>query len=232
MEFIRTFFRDTSLILTEPRRFFRERFPTIGFSQALAFGITAQWLASILEWLTRIVKHETLFDGINRIRESFTSLPFLKDIPDTIWNQAAPQAAPQSAWLVEVGALIVSPLQSLFMFCVSGMIFFIGGLILISKTPAPERDSPEPSNFIRLSAVSAAPALVGSILGFLPLNLGGFIGWVFHIVVLTLGISSRYRVSLFRACGVIFLPGLLVLLAFGCFLALIALGLAALFHGA
>jgi hypothetical protein len=82
------------------------------------------------------------------------------------------------------------------------------------------------SIFIRLAAISAAPTLVGAILGFLPLNLGSAIGWIYHIAILIIGIGLRYRISYLRAGGIIFLPGIILTLILGCFIGFAALVLA------
>ena len=227
MEFFRNFFKDLIQVLTEPVRFFRDRLPSISFAQALAFGILVNWLAGILEWLTRIVKHETLWDSVKRIQDQFSTLPIFKDVPETIWNQAGNVASPVSSPMaLEVGALIVAPFQALANFCVSGLVLYVGGMIFIPKETASERDPMDLSIFIRLAAISAAPTLVGAILGFLPLNLGSAIGWIYHIAILIIGIGLRYRISYLRAGGIIFLPGIILTLILGCFIGFAALVLA------
>ncbi len=231
MDFLRSFFKDLVHVLTEPTRFYKERLPSIGFAQALAFGILVKWLAAILEWLTRVVKHETLLDSVKRIQESFSSLPLFKDVPESIWNQAGTAASPVSSpFALEIGALIVTPFQAVASFCVSGLVLYLGGLILIPKEPHSGRDPVDLSLFIRLLAVSSAPSLVAAILGFLPLNLGAAIGWIYHIAILIIGIGIRYRISYFRAGGIVFLPGLLLMIVFGCVLGVLGLGFAALFR--
>jgi hypothetical protein len=227
MEFFRTFLKDLIQILTEPVRFYRERFFALSFAQALAFGVLVNWLASILEWLTRIVKHETLWDSVKRIQNQFSTLPIFKDVPETIWNQAGNSATPVSSpFALELGALIISPFQSLATFCVSGLFLFLGAMLFVPKESGSERDPLEVSIFIRLAAVSAAPALVGSILGFLPLNLGGAIGWIYHVAILIIGIGLRFRISYLRAGGIIFLPGIVLVLLLSCFVGMAFLALA------
>ena len=231
MDFLRSFFKDLIQVLTEPKRFFKERLPSLGFAHALAFGILVKWLAAILEWLTRVVKHETLLDSVKRIQERFSSLPIFKDVPESIWNQAGTAASPVSSPVaLEVGALIVTPFQAVASFCVSGLVLYLGGLILVPKDSHSGRDPVDLSLFIRVLAFASAPSLVGAILGFLPLNLGSAIGWIYHIALLIIGIGIRYRISYLRAGGIVFLPGLFIMIVFGCILGVLGLGFAALFR--
>jgi len=130
---------------------------------------------------------------------------------------------------MEVGALIISPFQSLASFCISGLFLFLGGMLLIPKSEGQDRDRLDLSLFIGLSALTSAPTLVGSILGFLPLNLGGAIGWVYHIAILIIGISTRFKVSSLRAGGIVFLPGISLILCFACIIGLFAGVIAKLF---
>jgi hypothetical protein len=221
MEFFSTFFKDLVLILTEPRAYFRQRYPALRPNEALAFGILASWLAAFLGWITRVIKHETLFDGLNRIHEQLSTLPLWRNLPETIWQQGGPPGLP-AAWKAEVLAIILTPFQSLIQFCVYGVLYFLGALVLIRPDAREHSDRVSPAALIRLCAVSAAPAVVGSILGFLPLGLGGLIGWIYGIAILTIGISERHRVSSMRALGVILIPGITGMVAIGCFLGVLA----------
>jgi hypothetical protein len=226
MEFIRTFFKDLVRILTEPVQFFRNRFPEMNLVQCLAFGVLVEWLVACLAWLTRVVKRETLFDSLQRIREQFSALPFWKNIPDTIWNQAGDAGpSPASTVVMEIGTLIVVPFQALVNFSVSGIVLLLGAMIFVPKQTGSERDPLDLPLFMRLSAVCAAPGLVGSILGFLPLNLGPVFGWIYHLAILMIGIGIRNRISYLRAGGIIFLPSILMMMLFGCVIGAIILAL-------
>lgn len=230
MEFFSTFFRDLILILTEPRAFFRERYPRLGSTEAIAFGIAAQWLAAALGWITRVIKHETLFDGLNRIHEKLSTLPLWRNLPENIWQQGGPAGIDSAAWKAEIAAIILTPFQSLAQFCIYGVLYFLGGVVLIRPEDGAHRDRIAVAAFIRICAVSAAPAVVGAILGLLPFGLGSLIGWIYGIALLTIGISERYRVSSPRALGVILIPGITGMVAIGCFLGLLAVAGFALFR--
>jgi hypothetical protein len=218
MSFIKQYFRDLILILTEPNRFFRDRYPQISFSQALAFGVLSNWISALLLWMTRIVKHESLLDGFKKIREQLDTLPIWKDIPDSIWQQGGIQG--QSFFntsMIELGGILFSPFQSLINFCMGGIVLFIGAYLLVPKREEThENDSVAVSPLIRLTAVSAAPAVVAAILGFLPFGLNSFIGWIYGVVILVVGISDRYRVSVARAVGTLILPWFVMSLLCGC----------------
>jgi hypothetical protein len=221
MDFFSDFFKDLILILTEPKFFFRERYPKMRSAQALAFGVMASWLAAFLNWITRVIKHETLFDGLNRIHEKLSTLPFWRDLPDTIWQQSSPAGIP-AAWKAEIAAIILTPFQALSQFLIYGVLYFLGAWVLIRPT-SEERIGAAP--FIRLCAVSSAPTVIGAILGFLPFGLGALVGWIYGIAILTIGISVRYRISSIRALGVILIPGVTGMIAIGCFLGLLVVAL-------
>jgi hypothetical protein len=219
MSFLRQFVSDLILILTEPNRFFRERYPQLSFSQALAFGLLSNWISALLMWMTRIVKHESLLDGIKKIREQLDTLPIWKDIPDSIWQQGGLQGQSfMTTSMIELGGILFSPFQSLIHFCTGGLLLVVGGYLLLPKREeSPEHDPISPAALIRLNAVAAAPSLISAVLGFLPFGLNTFIGWVYGIVILVIGISTRYQVSTARAMGTVILPWVVISLICGCF---------------
>jgi hypothetical protein len=229
MSFLNGYFRDVILILTEPKRFFEERYPELSFSQALVIGVLSNWIAAFLMWLTRIVKHESLLDGMRKMREILGTLPIWKDLPDSIWQQGGggPQSFLSSSML-ELGPIAISPFQSLINFCVRGLILMLGVYLLVPRrASSPQTDSVSPSTLIRLNAVAVTPILVGAILGFLPFMLGGLIGGIYTFVILLVGVSTRYRVSYARAAGAIILPYFILIFFCGC----LAFGFSALLGG-
>ncbi|NDF13877.1 hypothetical protein EB061_00950 [bacterium] len=221
MEFFRSFFSDLILILTEPKFFFRERYPHLRPAHALAFGVTSSWLAALLAWVTRVIKHETLLDGLHRIQEKLSTLPLWRELPQTLWQQEGAAGLP-AAWKAEIFAVILTPFQSLAQFLLYGVLYYLGALILI---PPPLRESGSDKvgagPFIRLCAVSAAPGVVGAILGFLPFSLGALIGWIYGVAILMIGISVRYHVSSMRALAVILIPGFAGMITIGCVLGML-----------
>ncbi len=221
---VRTFFNDLILLLTEPVRFFKDRFPSYSLSRALVFGILVNWVAAGFEWVTRLVKNESLLDGILRVKRQLETLPFWNQLPDTLWNQRAePSAIP--AWLAELSGIALSPFQSVFNFTISGMSLFVGAWLLIRRRNQGE-DPVEIPVFVRIVAFSSAPRLIASWLGFLPVGIGGFIGWVYSAALLLLGLKVRFRISGLRALVLVLLPGLLGMLAIGCLVGgLMAIGI-------
>jgi hypothetical protein len=236
MTHIRIYFRDLVQLLTEPKSYFRDRFPELTFSQALTFGVVSNWIAAFLGWLTRTLKHETLLDGMMKMREQLSQLPYWKDLPDTIWQQGqdvhnGPLSSP---WAVELLGIFISPFQSLFNFCISGIVIFVGAWVLIPKNEESGQDKLEVSGFIKLIAIASAPSLVGAILGFLPFGLNSLIGFIYTLTILIIGIASRYKVSSLRSAGVILLPGILAMTVLGCLifgLGALIMGLVAAFFG-
>jgi len=82
---IKQFYCDLVLVLTEPKLFFESRFSETSLSYALAFGIIVNWIAAALSWLTRTIRHETIFDSLIKMRETLQELPFWKNVPDNFW---------------------------------------------------------------------------------------------------------------------------------------------------
>ena len=221
---VRSFLNDLILLLTEPVGFFRDRFPTYSLSRALVFGIVVNWVAAGFEWLTRLVKNESLLDGVLRIKRQLETLPFWNQLPDTLWNQhAEPSVIP--AWLAELSGIALSPFQSVLNFTISGISLFVGAWLLIRRRNQGE-DPVELPVFVRIVAFSSAPRLIASWLGFLPVGIGGFIGWVYSAALLILGLKVRFRISGLRALVLVLLPGLLGILAVGCLVGgLMAIGI-------
>ncbi len=221
---VRTFLNDLILLLTEPVRFFKDRFPSYSLSRALVFGILVNWVAAGFEWITRLIKNESLLDGILRVKRQLETLPFWNQLPDTLWNQRAePSAIP--AWLAELSGIALSPFQSVFNFTISGMSLFVGAWLLIRRRNQGEDPVAIPV-FVRIVAFSSAPRLIASWLGFLPVGIGGFIGWIYSAALLLLGLKVRFRISGLRALVLVLLPGLLGMLAIGCLVGgLMAIGI-------
>jgi hypothetical protein len=232
-------YRDVVDCLTEPRWFFRERYPRITFNYALAFGIIVNWVAAFLEWLTRLIRHETLLDSLLKIRSQLQQLPVWKNLPTDIWAQTPEKTSLFPAWLAEVFGVALSPFQTLIRFVVSGLILWIGASLLVPKAltqsqaaadPLNEVPVHEPSlrdfvnitNTIKLVALASVPSLIGAILGFLPFGMGGAISWVYSFVILVLAISIRFRVSYLRSFAIVVLPGIVGVVALSCIISVAA----------
>jgi hypothetical protein len=214
---VRRFFNDLVLLLTEPVRFYSDRFQEISIQHALVFGLVVNWIAAFFDWLTRLVKNESLLDGVLRVKRQLESLPFWNQLPETLWDQRAnPEAIP--AWLAELTGIALSPFQSLLRFAVSGAALYVCALVLIRRSEK-GTDRVEIPVFIRLQALASTPNLIASLLGFLPVGLGGFIGWVYGVALLFLGLKVRFRISSLRAIVLMILPGIL-----GFFIAACVLG--------
>jgi hypothetical protein len=225
------FYRDLVQVLTEPRAFITYRYPQTTLTYALVFGVVANWIGAVLEWLTRVVRHESLMDGFTKMRDQLSGLPIWKNLPADIWSQSQPVAASLfPSWLAEMFSVALSPFQSLLHFILRGLIFLLGAYLLVPKVatlPAGgptdafvpfTRDKVDLNHFMKLVAFSAAPNILVAILGFLPMGLNHLIGWIWMICFLVIGLHVRYRVSNARALGVLFLPSILIGMVFTCFL--------------
>ena len=226
LHYLKKFYGDLVGSLSEPTLFFKERYPKISFTHALAFGVATDWIANFLNWLTRIVRHETLMDGLLKIRHQLEALPFWKSLPSSIWAQVPDSSHLFPAWLTEIAGVALSPFQSLFRIVTSGLIIWLGSLLLISKSR--DHDSIDLKSAMKLVALCTAPHLLGAILGFLPLNLGSFFAWIYGICLIVFALSLRYQISKLRSLGVLMLPGILLSVVGTCFLGLIV----AVFFGA
>ena len=217
------FYRDLVACLTEPKQFFEVRYPKLSMNYVLAFGVLVNWVASMLDWLTRTIRHETLLDGLLKMKDKLQVLPFWKNLPSDIWAQAPDPSSMFPAWLAEVFGVALSPFQSLFHFLIRGLILWIGLYLLLPRDSTAEikdqRDAPELSHAIKLTAICSAPNLVGSILGFLPLSLGTLVAAIYSIALLIIALTTRFKISGLRAFAMMILPGILAMFVFGCILA-------------
>jgi hypothetical protein len=232
---VRSLAKDAVGILTEPNEFFQNRFPQLSFNQALAMGLATSWLAAMLEWLTRAVKKESLLEGFRQIQQQLKDLPLWKDLPDDIWAQSGNGMETFfPGWILEGMKVMLTPFHAVFSIYFSAFLFWAAALILVQRSN-PTRSSVTIKEFSKITAVAASTSLISAILGFLPLGIGNFIGWIYHIALLTIGFSSRYQISRLRSVCLVFLPSfamvaflaLLFLLVFG----LIAIIVSSLFHG-
>lgn len=213
-------FLDGVMVLTEPVRFFRERFEELSFNQALAFGLVVSWLSAFLGWLTRALKHESLMDGLIRIKKQLQQLPVWKDLPEDIWAQGSQIHSIFPEWAIEGMRVLVDPFYSLFGFVLYGLIFWIGASLIIPGSH-PLKKSASLARIIKITAISSTSGMVGSILGFLPLSLGPFIGWIYHTILLMIGFSERFEISRLRSLVILFLPMIALILIASCLLGLV-----------
>ncbi len=205
---LKKFFQDTLELLTEPTRFFSGRFNDFTLNQALVFCVLIHWLSSFLEWMTRVVKHESLLDGFVKIREQLETID--------LWKGIAPQILPGSSslshvpsWTMELASVAIDPFRTLIGLVMSTFAIWVGATLLIQKKE--DQDPVSFSNLLKMIAfTSSAPHLVGSLLGFLPLNLGTFIGILYVVIVEMVALSVRYKISKLRAFAVTTLPSLVI----------------------
>ncbi len=223
---VRQFYQDLVQLLTLPRSFFEHRYPRVSTYYALAFGIVVNWLAAVLSWMTRIVKHETLFDALNRMRDRLSVLPMWKSLPTDLWPATSDHFSLFPAWMTELFGITLSPFSTLMGFFFRSAIIFLGVYLLYPKEqlqePRSPRDRPEYTGVLRITALVAAPNLLASLLGFMPAGLGDFVGGIYTLVILLIALSVRYRVSGLRAFAMVFLPGTLITVLFSCVLAVFA----------
>jgi hypothetical protein len=215
------FYKDVVGSLTEPRKFFNERYPKISFVYALTFGVVVNWIADFLSWLTRMIRHETLLDGLLKMRDRLQELPGWKDLPPSIWAQQAPDHTSMfPAWMAEVFSVALSPFNSLFRIFISGLVIWLGVYFLVPREQTyPARDSYEVKNVIKIIALTSAPSLISSILGFLPFGLGSTFGWLYAFVLLIFALTIRFQISGLRAFAIVIFPGIILSVAGTCLIA-------------
>ncbi len=222
---VKQFYRDVMDCLTEPRHFFEVRYPQVGLTYALTFGIIVSWIAALLDWLTRIIRHETLYDGFLKMREKLQGLPIWKSLPEDFWAQPTSTPSTFPSWLTDVFGVLLSPFQSLAGFCISGVVLFLGAYLLIPKKTEAKQDPVDITHLIKIVAFTSAPHLIASVLGFLPLGMGSLIGWIYGIALVMIALSQRYKISNLRALGIIALPSLVGIFILSCFVGvLLAVG--------
>jgi hypothetical protein len=222
---VKQFYRDVIDSLTEPREFFTHRFPKISLSYALAFAILVNWIADFLSWLTRLINHETLLDGLLKMRDKLSELPVWKDLPTNIWAQQQPEHVSMFPnWVAEVLGVALSPFQTLIRVTVAGLFIWVGAYLLVPKNRDDglgavvplTRDQPDVSLVIKIAALAQAPALIGAILGFLPVGLGTVVSGIYGFVLLIFALAVRFRISYLRSFAVVILPGFLFTFVAGC----------------
>ena len=217
---VKQFYQDAIQVLTEPTRFFKTRFDSMTFNQALVFGLVISWISAFAEWLTRVVKHESLMDSFMKLKEQLQQLPFWKDLPANIWAQGNATANFLPEWGMEGLKMLINPFHTLILFFISGVVFWLGATVLVSNANT-TRTSVTITNVVKITAVSAATSLVAAILSFLPFGIGGFFGWLFHLAILTIGFSERFQVSRPRGLAVVLLPSIIALVFFSCFIGIV-----------
>lgn len=217
---IQQMFRDGLMILTEPVRFYRFRFEELSFNRALAFGMVVSWISAFFSWITRALKHESLMDGLIRIKRHLQELPIWKELPEDIWAQSSQINSFFPEWAIEGMRMLVDPFYSLIGFVIYGLIFWLGASLLI-RTDHPGKKSVTLTRVIKITAISSTSGIVGSVLGFLPLELGSFIGWIYHTVLLMIGFTERFEISRLRSLVILFLPMIGLILIASCLLGLV-----------
>ena len=217
---IKQIYKDAIHLLINPVEFFQIRFEQISFNYSLVLGLVISWLAAFLDWVTRAVKHESLMDGFLKIKNQLHSLPIWKDLPADIWAQGDHVNALMPAWGLEGLRMLINPFNSLFSFFVYGIIFWLGATLLVSNEN-PAKKSVTITNVIKITALASVTSIVSSVLGFLPIGLGGFLGWIYHTAVIAVGFSECFKISRLRGLVVIFLPTIVAIMVASCFIGVI-----------
>lgn len=217
----RQFYEDLVGSLTEPRRFYTERYPQMSQNHALAFGLGVSWLATALKWLTRVLNHESFMDSFIRIRDQLMQLPVWRELPTSIWAQnptTVPAAFP--AWIAEAGTVALYPFSFLLQIVISAVALTIGAYLFIKPRTDGTADRPDLTHFMKIAALASTPSIVGAILSFLPIGLGTTIGWLYAFLMLLFAVSIRYKVSMLRSFAVVVTPWFALAMAGACGLGL------------
>ena len=208
-------YRDSISVLTEPIQFFKTRYQKMSFNQALVLGIVLSWIAAFLDWITRAIKHESLMDGLLKIKEQLHSLPIWKDLPETMWTQGNSAVSILPEWGMEGMKMLITPFHSLVSFFVYGVIFWLGAVVLVAHDN-PAKKQVTINNVVKITALASTASIVGAVLGFLPIGIGNFVGWIFHTALLVIGFSEVFNISRLRGLAVVFLPTFVTIIFFSC----------------
>lgn len=204
---IRTYLRRLKLAILHPTRFFREEFPALNSSEALAFGLCSAWAAAAVAFLFETANAfllTRLFDRwVQRLLASDEAFGFLALSADSfLWN---------------AGFLVLTPFLFLGRIFFSSLVVYTFARLFIEDSP----ESPEPVNFTTVLRISAV-ANAGQWFRLVPF-FGGFMAFVAGLVLTLAGVRERFRVSNRRASLVVLAPYLLVGLMAFFLLALFAL---------
>lgn len=208
-------FNDLVLVLSEPRSFFSNRIHSMSFNHALVFGLVITWVAKTLEWLTRFLKNESLSQNLLKVKDQLKQLPFWKDLPSDIWFQGEKSVGLFSDSVIEALQITIHPFQALLHFFMFGIIYWLGGMLLVPRT-SPHYSRATVANFVKIISVASAANIVGAILSFLPLSLGSFFGYLYYVVIMVIGFSIYFKISGLRACALFVIPGIFMITFFSC----------------
>lgn len=206
--------------ITEPRKFYTERFPQMSQNYAIAFGLVVSWVAAGLSWMTRVIHHESLLDGFLRIRDQLQQLPLWKDLPPTIWAQNPAHVSMFPAWIAEASTIALFPFSFLIGMAIKSVAVTVGAKIFISSREDSSMDKADIGSFMKIVAAASTPVLVGAILSFLPIGLGGVVGTIYSFCMLVFAITIRYRVSKLRSFAVVITPWIILSMIGACFIGL------------
>ncbi len=186
------FFRRSGRLLFEPSRFFREDFPAMSLSEALAFGITGAWIASIIAFFLRTLNSlllSSLFEQwLQRMLASEEGVALLGMSEDSfLWSAGSLMLAP-FAFLLRI--LFAALLLNFFLRMFVGRIPYTAALKV------------------------AALAFAGRWFLVVPI-VGDFLAFVVTLVLTVVGVREVFFVSNRRAMLVVLAP--YVLLAFAAF---------------
>lgn len=213
MSFLMVLFKEWWNSLTEPRLFFGESLKHKTTYQSVVFALIISWLAAWVEWLVRFTKNESFLDSLLKVRSQLDTIP--------VWKSITPYVAPHlpttvdfPSWAFELFSVLGNPFTTLFSLVVSSFILWLGVWLLIGQSKF--------SEILKVLAyASTSSKLVGALLSFLPLSLGYALAGMWGLAIQVVGISSYYRVSLFRSFGVLILPSLFITFIIACFIGLI-----------
>lgn len=222
--FIRQYGLDFVQLLTEPKHFFEVRFPQLSTTQALAFGLISVWIGAVLDWLTRLVRHETLMDGFRKIQDTLSQLPFWKNLPADIWSQGVNSPSSMPIWMSELIGISLIPFGSLIGFLLKAASLWLGVYLLLPNRDARKNAHQDELSYVlvlKIIAIVAATEILGSILTFLPMNLGKLVAVIYAFALTVIALRTRFVVSGLRATAMIFLPTIISIVALGLFFALL-----------
>jgi hypothetical protein len=190
------FFRRTARLFADPARFYRDDFPRMTGTTAVAFGVTNAWLGSTLAFFVHTLNSLFLLHLFDRWAQRL----LLADDAG-IWGLNG------NAFLWSAGTVILSPFFfSLGILLSSVMVFLFANSLVADKNSGP--DSLTFGNVLRIQGIAYA----GRWFRLVPV-FGGLLSFIATLILLVTGMRERFAISNRRAVAIVLAPYVLFFFA-------------------
>lgn len=191
---VRAYLHRVKILLTSPGRFFREEFPSLSLSEALAFGLVSGWISAAISFALETLNSlllVSLFDQwVQRLFASDEAFSFL--------------GLSGSSFLWSAGFLLLAPFFFLVRLLLGSVVLYLFARLLID-------DEANAVNFRSVLGLRAC-AFGGQWFGIVPF-VGGLLAFIANLALLISGVRERFQVSGRRAAVVVLAPYFFLFLA-------------------